>query len=611
MSNLTQITLPKSLKKISYGIFYNSGITEITIPENVNYISDRVFYGCKNLTSVIWNARACVTTNKTEYNWYGAFGTTGEHITSFIIGETVDSIPAYLCVGMSSLTGIIIPDNVTYIGDCAFQLCRGLKVVYIGKKVKEIGNYAFQTCTNIESLVWNPEVELIGQYAFQWCTSLPSITIPDSVKVIREGTFQNCTQAQKLTIGKSVRRIEAYAFDCEYQSSPLKKVNYTGDVADWCSIEFFDEQKYLISNPIEYAKALYIKGVLLTDLRLPDGVQKISAGAFCSDTMLNSVYIPQSVQYVAPYAFMGCTNLEHFEYAGNKATCERAIMNCSGLTYLKAPANAFYSPTIGIESLQKYPLLDTLIITNGYLYTTFSNDVHTPVYVDLAGAANTDLQDIQIAGDGVHTLILPQELTRIDKEALRGCRYLSNITIPANVKEIGVSAFEDCRSLNSVVFAGNQVEKIEDWAFYNCHELQNITIPEGVTYIGKAAFYGCTHLKDIVLPSTVETIDDNGFALCSKLRKITIAATTPPTINAKTFEDVDRATPLYVPFGTRNDYAAAPYWKEFINIIETSPTALDNTTTSTETNVQKVFRNRQIYILRGDKTYTLTGVEVE
>lgn len=612
MKKLTKIILPESLKRIQYGVFYNSGLTEITIPENVVYISDRVFYGCRNLTSVVWNARTCKTKNNQDRNWYGAFGHIGANITSFTLGETVDTIPAYLCCGMEKLTEMIIPDNVQCIGDCAFQLCSGLKTVYLGENLKEVGDYAFQTCTNLENLIWNKEVERVGKYAFQWCTGLSSVIIPDSVRVLREGSFQNCTQMRELTIGKSVKQIEQFAFNCEYEKSPIEKVNYNGSVGGWCSINFDGGH----NNPIKYSQNLYINDTLITELRIPDGVQQVSAGAFYADTALLKVCVSQSVEQIGYNAFGNCSNLEHFEYVGNKLSGNQILSDCYKLKYVKAPAGALnYEKYVdnGWQWYNAYPKLDTLIVTNGWLSTNYTDDIHVPAYADFSNASNTDMQSIRIAGDGVKTLFLPQGLTIIDKGALQGSRYLQTITIPADVTEVGVSAFEDCRSLQSVVFAGQKVKTIGDWAFYNCHELQSITIPEGVTEVGKSAFYGCSYLTEISLSSTVKSIEDNGFALCSKVRKISVWAMVPPTIDAKTFEGVDRATPLHIPIGTREKYANAPYWQEFFNVEETLPTStsIRDTQVSDDSAPRKIVRDGMVLILRNGKTYTTTGIEVK
>ena len=147
------------------------------------------------------------------------------------------------------------------------------------------------------------------------------------------------------------------------------------------------------------------------------------------------------------------------------------------------------------------------------------------------------------------------------------------------MEEIDSRAFENCRSLQSITFEGSTtpqnaaqhapaattsaLRRIGNWAFYNCHQLQNLTIPEGVTEIGDAAFYGCTYLQDMTLPKSLQSVGDNTFALCSKLQKITIHATTPPALQSKTFYEVNRAIPVYVPDEVVADYKDDPYWGEF------------------------------------------------
>ena len=93
-------------------------------------------------------------------------------------------------------------------------------------------------------------------------------------------------------------------------------------------------------------------------------------------------------------------------------------------------------------------------------------------------------------------------------------------------------------------------------------------IPEGVEEIGDATFYGCAYLEDITLPSTVQNIGDNSFALCNKVKRMEVKAVIPPTIEAKTFFDVNRNIPVIVPEGTRDTYANDEYWGEFINVAE-------------------------------------------
>ena len=85
----------------------------------------------------------------------------------------------------------------------------------------------------------------------------------------------------------------------------------------------------------------------------------------------------------------------------------------------------------------------------------------------------------------------------------------------------------------------------------------------------------------------MKVIGDNAFALCSKLNVIKSKSHTPPTIEAKTFYEVNREIPVYVPEVSLDKYLGDIYWKEFFNIIGTKeyneepiPTEVDQTENS-------------------------------
>ena len=142
--------------------------------------------------------------------------------------------------------------------------------------------------------------------------------------------------------------------------------------------------------------------------------------------------------------------------------------------------------------------------------------------------------------------------------------------------------------------------------------MTNLVVPEGVTEVGHAAFYGCTYLKEMTLPSTMQTIADNAFSQCQKVSKITVNATTPPVVEPKTFEDIDRNIPLYVPVGTASQYKQADYWCEFFNVIEQDAlSSVENLNApSSTTNTQKLLRDGQLLILKDGKTYNAMGQEM-
>ena len=339
----------------------------------------------------------------------------------------------------------------------------------------------------------------------------------------------------------------------------------------------------------------------VTAVQFPEGITSIDDYAF-SKMSLTSVVVPESVTYFGAGAFSSNYYLTRFEYLGTTAEYNYdypILYYCDNLRYFKGTQDMVWD-------WDDYYNLDTIIVTSGE-----GCGYYEARYID-----NSRADDWYIEGDyaanvvEVETLILQNGLQEIGNYALYNARHLGQITIPAGVTRIGESAFEECRSLESVTFAGKALREIDDWAFYNCHTLKNITIPEGVTSIGKAAFFDCSYLKEITLPSTVQTIADNAFGQCQKVAKMTVNATTPPVVEAETFEDIDRSIPLYVPMGTALQYKEAEYWCEFFNVIEyNAPSAVDNIS-SPNANTQKLLRNGQLLILRDGKTYNTMGAEI-
>ena len=112
-------------------------------------------------------------------------------------------------------------------------------------------------------------------------------------------------------------------------------------------------------------------------------------------------------------------------------------------------------------------------------------------------------------------------VTGIGVSAFEDCTELTSVVIPGSVTEIGRNAFSDCYGLTSATI-GNGVKTIGRAAFYNCTGLTGITFPNSVTEIGESAFGSCTSLTDIVIPNSVTTIGIWTFSGCSGLTSITI-----------------------------------------------------------------------------------------
>ena len=282
-------------------------LASIEIPDSVSSIGYAAFVMCSSLTNISVDANNLFY-ESIDGNLYSKEGkelvqyVAGKTTTSFSIPDSVTSIGLYAFAYCDSLTSVTIPDSVTSIGPGAFFDCNSLISIKIGDSVTSIGNAAFEDCDLLTSVTIGNSVNSIDYSAFYGCDSLTIIEIPDSVTSIGYSAFEGCTSLTSITIGNSVTSIGYEAF---YGCNSLTKVNYTGTIDDWAQIEFGGG---FASNPLYYAKNLYINDVLATEVVLTTAT-KISNYAFFYCNSLTSVTIGNSVTSIGNEAFLCCDSL--------------------------------------------------------------------------------------------------------------------------------------------------------------------------------------------------------------------------------------------------------------------------------------------------------------
>ena len=362
--------------------------------------------------------------------------------------------------------------------------------------VVSIGNDAFSS-SSITKVELPSSLTSIGQNAFISCIELTSLVIPDGVKSISDAAFYNCTNLSSVTFGNGISSIGINAFG--YCHSLTKVV--VSDLGAWCAVKFgnFD------SNPLYHANHLYSdENTEVTNLVIPSGVTSISRYAFVKCQEITSVLIPSSITSIDE-AFDECYNLEKVIVPDISAWCSISFPNQS--------ANPLF-----------------------HAHHLYSDE-------------NTE----------VTNLVIPSDVSAINKHAFAYCRELVSVTIPNSVTSIGEDAFWECYNLEKVIvtdisawcsisFSSNYsnpicyahriydvenneittldipsgITSVNNYAFSHCTRLVSVTFPNSVKTIGNYAFAGLTDTKFGDLPSELSSIGEEAFFNCNLINNLTI-----------------------------------------------------------------------------------------
>lgn len=114
------------------------------------------------------------------------------------------------------------------------------------------------------------------------------------------------------------------------------------------------------------------------------------------------------------------------------------------------------------------------------------------------------------------TIAEPSNLTTIGASAFDFDASLTTINIPASVTTIGSGAFKDCRALElDAATLPSGLTAINDSIFENCLKMSGeLTIPDGVTSIGDYAFHRCEEMTSVTIPASVRSIGSEAFHGC-------------------------------------------------------------------------------------------------
>ena len=338
----------------------------------------------------------------------------------------------------------------------------------------------------------------------------------------------------------------------------------------------------------------------ITSLTLPSSIKKLGYWSISFCTELKKVNVPASVEEIAEGTFRFCTGITDFTFEeGN---------------------NHFIMESDMLMTADKKRLI----------HLFYAEDEDKTLNVTLPSTI-TAIDEYALACRSVKEIKLHEGVEKIGQYAF-SFALLSSIEIPASVtflgeafvswipglKKITVAESNTCckfvndalynadMTLFYMVLPGNNkieiaetVTRIGDAAIQST-ELETLVIPDNVREIGIQAIIDNPKLKTVVIGSGVEEIGIMALDENKSLEAIYLRRETPAEIQEDLFEDeyYDKVT-LYVPTGTKEAYAIAPYWGKFKTIEEFTPTDLRHVNFKTEC------AGEQVYGVDGSRRATL------
>ena len=416
-----------------------------------------------------------------------------------------------------------IPEEITEIGESAFEGCYCVRQVIFPLRLRIIGDRAFYDCRLIKSINLPDTLEKIGNAAF-YATNLEQLVCPDGLRSIGESAFEYCTRLSKITVSEGIEEIGQCAFD---------STKYIEEIS-------FENPRYIqsASNP---KKVLYLAEQFEGDsYSVKSGVEVIAGHVLSECLELKTVTFPKTIVHISPYAFAHW-DLTRIKLPDIKKIPHHAFYQCG---YLKKVTLSDEIEFIGESAFEECPITSIRLPKNiktvekdAFRYTKLKS-VELPIGFELPECAvgadmypgitfsyydpdaleeNTlpaaDKSVLPSTGGAISAkpkyIPVSKYPPEFDVQLNREIGYLGkdgfwkhytgdclvgytgsgpNVVIPQGIIDIGYMAFAERSDIKNITFPATLI-RIEACAFSNCTGLTEVRIPETVKYIGGKAFY--------------------------------------------------------------------------------------------------------------------------
>lgn len=313
----------------------------------------------------------------------------------------------------SQITTLKIGEDLSGIGDYAFYNCAAITSVQLGNGISTIGNYAFAQCIRMNqfNVPFASNLRLIGDHAFWNCYALRSFTMPIAVQKLGDSAFEGCRALTSVLLNgqddDGSALLNAIGWDVFKDCTALEGVTFPGTLHGNIDITTFrgcTSLKYIATEADDFD---IVPGVEPGDTGLGDDTE----------------YTLEQFKKEVPSTF-----------------------------YFRGPANQNLHKTATANEFA-FSYYDKLLECNVYELTVTDSKGNKAVY---RVNENNELvyQDIPAAMEEVvlPSSIGPYSILTIDEYTFQNNCTIKQITIPGSITRIEKNAFRGCHNLEDVVW---------------------------------------------------------------------------------------------------------------------------------------------------------------
>lgn len=264
---------------------------------HVEILGKEAFFGCASLTPQALPALAYCGERAFDKTLFpdvaGHILISGQNLKGEVcIPEGIRSIAPYAFSSNKTITKIILPKSLSFIGEGAFWGCSELETVVFSDSMCRIDRRAFEKCISLKSV--KIHTDYIGDRGFSFCTSLMDVELQGlkDLKDLKDRLFEGCRNLRRC-VCPLAERIGSFCFSgCESMDYfDFSRIRHIGSYGFWnCDG--------------------------LTELNLEDGLS-LMPHAFEDCGRIEQIVLSGGGDVtVREYAFSGCTSLKKIIWQG-------------------------------------------------------------------------------------------------------------------------------------------------------------------------------------------------------------------------------------------------------------------------------------------------------